>query len=128
MRLAACVVMGLFFGFVGAMVQTYTVPLGTVALPVGAILVLAACIPVARACAWWVLSRWGAITFSGGWLGATLMMGSTTPGGDLVLSSGTRQVSYLIVGSMLLSAACGYPLLPEDDRPTPVPVSGARDA
>ena len=127
MRVAACVVVGLFFGFVGAMVQTYTFTVAGVALPVGAVLVLAACLAVARACAWWVLSRWGAIAFSGGWLAATLMMGSTTPSGDLVLSSGTRQVSYLIAGSMLLAAASGFPLLPDDDKPEQVLVGGATD-
>lgn len=124
MRVAACLVLGLFLGFVGAMLQTWTTSLGGATLPVGAVLVLAATVPVARACAWWVGSRWGAIAFSAGWLGATLMMGTQTPGGDLVLSSGTRQISYLVLGTMLLSAASGFPLLPEDDeKPAPVPAT-----
>lgn len=124
MRVAASLVLGLFLGFVGAMLQTWTTSVGGATIPVGAILVLTATVPVARACAWWVGSRWGAIAFSAGWLGATLMMGTQTPGGDLVLSSGTRQISYLILGTMLLSAASGYPLLPEDDEAAaPVPVT-----
>ncbi len=115
MRVAASLVLGLFLGFVGAMLQTWTTSVGTITIPVGVILVLAAILAVARACAWWVGSRWGSIGFSAGWLGATLMMGTQTPGGDLVLSSGTRQIAYLILGTLLLSAASGFPLLPEDE-------------
>jgi hypothetical protein len=117
MRAAALLVLGLFLGFAGALIQTYTIALGSVRLPAGALLSLVAVVLVARAGAWWQGSRLGAITFSAGWLGATLMMGSTTGAGDLILSSGTRQVGYLIGGTILLAAACGYPLLPADDTP-----------
>jgi hypothetical protein len=117
MRAAALLVLGLFLGFAGALIQTYTITLGSVRLPAGAALSLVAVVLVARAGAWWQGSRLGAITFSVGWLGATLMMGSTTGAGDLILSSGTRQVGYLIGGTILLAAACGYPLLPADDTP-----------
>jgi hypothetical protein len=117
MRVAACLVLGLTLGAVAAMVQTWEAVVGGHRLPVGTVLALVSVLAVARACAWWVGSRLGAIGFSVGWLAATLMMGTTTPGGDLVLSSGTRQMAYLVVGTMLLSAASGYPLLPEDDGP-----------
>jgi len=117
MRAAALLVLGLFLGFAGALIQTYTITLGSVRLPAGALLSLVAVVLVARAGAWWQGSRLGAITFSAGWLGATLMMGSTTGAGDLILSSGTRQVGYLIGGTILLAAACGFPLLPSDDTP-----------
>jgi hypothetical protein len=119
MRAAASLVLGFLVGVVGAMVQTWTVPAGGQALPVGTVLVLAALLPLVRACAWWTGSRAGAITFAVGWLAATLMMGTTTAGGDLVLSSGTRQIAYLILGTIMLSAASGYPLLPEDDTGQP---------
>jgi hypothetical protein len=115
MRAAALVVLGLFFGFIGAAIQTHTLGVGSVRLPTGALLALVAVVLVARAGAWWQGSRLGAITFSVGWLASTLMMGSTTAAGDLILTSGTRQMGYLIAGTMLLAAACGYPLLPADD-------------
>lgn len=115
MRIAACVVLGLFLGFVGGMVQTLTVAVAGTWLPVGTVLVLCAIVPVSRACAWWVGSRAGAASFAVAWLVATLMLGTTTPGGDLVLTSGTRQMAYLILGSMALAACSGFPLLPEDD-------------
>jgi hypothetical protein len=132
MRAAALLVLGLLFGFAGALIQTYTVTVGSVRLPAGAVLALVAVVLVARAGAWWQGSRLGAITFSVGWLAATLMMGSQTGAGDLILSSGTRQMGYLIAGTLLLSAACGYPLLPADDTPD-VPLAAqagaeARDA
>ena len=117
MRAAALLVLGLLFGFAGALIQTYTVAVGSVRIPVGAVLTLVAVVLVARAGAWWQGSRLGAITFSVGWLAATFMMGSKTGAGDLILDSGTRPMGYLIAGTILLSAACGYPLLPVDDYP-----------
>jgi Family of unknown function (DUF6113) len=117
MRAAALLVLGLLLGFAGALIQTYTVTAGSVRLPAGALLTLVTTVLVARAGAWWQGSRWGAITFSIGWLAATLMMGSKTGAGDLILTSGTRQIGYLIGGTILLAAACGYPLLPADDTP-----------
>ena len=128
MRAAALLVLGLFFGFTGAMIQTHTLAVGSVRLPTGAVLVLVATVLVARAGAWWQGSRLGAVTFSVGWLAATLMMGSETGAGDLILTSGTRQMAYLIGGTILLAAACGYPLLPQDDRPeklTDAPIESA---
>jgi Family of unknown function (DUF6113) len=119
MRAAAALVLGLFLGFIGAMVQTFTPAVAGVRVPVGMALALVAVFLVARACAWWSGSRLGAVTFSVGWLAATLMMGTASAGGDLVLSSGTRQMAYLILGTIALSACCGYPLLPEEDTPAP---------
>ena len=124
-RIAASLVLGLFLGMVGALVQSYVVYVGDTALPIGMVLVLLALLPIARACAWWTGSRWGATAFTAGWLSATLVMSTTTSGGDLVLTSGTRQMAYLVLGTMLLSAASGYPLLPDDDRPEPVTAAGA---
>jgi|APLow6443716910_1056828.scaffolds.fasta_scaffold62399_2 hypothetical protein len=117
MRAAALLVLGLLFGFAGALIQTFTITVGSVRLPAGALLTLVAVVLVARAGAWWQGSRLGAITFSIGWLAASLMMGSKTGAGDLILSSGTRQMGYLIGGTILLATACGYPLLPADDTP-----------
>lgn len=132
MRAAALLVLGLFLGFAGALIQTHTLALGSVRVPTGSLLTLVAIVLVARAGAWWQGSRLGAITFSVGWLAATLMMGSKTGAGDLILSSGTRQMGYLMGGTILLAAACGFPLLPTDDTPDqPVGIrsgTGAPDA
>ena len=118
MRAAFLVLLGLAAGTVGAMLQTFVVWVGDVPLPVGAVATVLVVVLMARAAAWWVRSRWGAIVFSVSWMAATLLMASTTPGGDLVLSNGTRQLAYLVLGAMLLAAASGYPLLPADDAPT----------
>jgi hypothetical protein len=127
MRAATLVLLGLAAGFVGAILQTFVLWLGDVPVPVGAAAVLVVVVLLARASAWWVRSRWGAIVFSASWLAATLVMSSTTPGGDVVLTSGTRQIAYLILGGMLLAAACGFPLLPEDDEPAPLSVPAGAD-
>jgi len=120
-RIVTSLVLGLFFGVVGAMLQTFVVRIGSVPLPVGAALVLVALVPIARACAWWAGSRWGASAFSIGWLATTLLLATTSRGGDLVVSNGTRQMTYLVVGAMILAAASGFPLLPEEDEPVEVP-------
>jgi hypothetical protein len=119
---------GLLVGAVAAMVQSVTTQVGGVTLPTGAVLSLLAIVPMARAGAWWADSRAGAVAFSLGWLIATLAMGAPTPSGDLVLTSGTRQVSYLVGGSLLLAAACGFPLLPEDGPGERVVDDAAHDA
>lgn len=116
MRAAALLFIGLFFGLIGAAIQTHTVTVGTTRVWTGAVLVVIVIVLVARAGAWWQGSRLGAVTFSVGWLAATLLMGSETTGGDLVITDGTRQLAYLVGGSMLLATACGFPLLPEDDH------------
>jgi hypothetical protein len=122
MRAATLVLVGLTAGFLGAILQTFVVWVGDVALPLGAVAVLIALLMLARASAWWVRSRWGAVVFSVGWFSTTLVMASTTPGGDLVLISGSRQVAYLVVGGLMLAAACGFPLLPADDELAAAPV------
>ncbi|MCU0301928.1 MAG: hypothetical protein MUF35_10055 [Candidatus Nanopelagicales bacterium] len=124
-RLLAALAVGLLLGLVGAAAQSWAPDLLGVRLPVGAAIGVVTAALVARACAWWVGSRAGAVAHSVGWLGATLAMGTTTPSGDLVLSSGTRQVGYLVVGSMVLAACCGFPLLPDDDTPEPALAAGA---
>lgn len=117
MRAAASLIIGLFFGAVGAMLQAYVLLVGGKHVPVGAVLMVLTLVLVARACAWWARSRWGAALFSIGWLIASLVMASTTSAGDLVITNGSRQLAYLAVGAMLLAAASGFPLLPEDDTP-----------
>lgn len=121
MRAVAIVVLGLFVGLSGAALQTHTTTVGSLTLPTGALLVLACLVPIARACAWWVDSRWGAIAFALAWLPATLAMATTSPGGDLVISSGNRQVGYLVGGSLLLAAACAFPLLSPGEPGAPAP-------
>jgi hypothetical protein len=117
-RAVGLVLVGLFLGAVGALVQAYQVHVLSTRVPLGTIVVLAALVPVARAGAWSMGSRAGALALSLGWLVATLLMGTQTPSGDLVLNSGTRQVAYLIGGTVLLSAACGFPLVvPEEAAP-----------
>lgn len=120
LRLVGCLVIGLALGATTAMAQTWTMRVGGAHLPVGAVASVLTVVLVARACAWWTDSRLGAVVMASGWLVATLAMGSTTSGGDLVISSGTRQVAYLVAGSVLLAAACAFPLLPAHDRPPDV--------
>lgn len=117
MRAVVLVAIGGLFGAVGAFLQAVQVQIGGVSVPVGVILVLAALVPLARACAWWADSRWGAFLFSVGWLGASLLMATTTPGGDLVLAAGTRQMAYVIGGSLVLAITCTFPLLVDEDVP-----------
>ncbi len=128
LRLVGCLLAGIALGVVTAMVQTWTVRVGGMHLPVGAVAGVVTIVLMARACAWWVRSRRGAVAMALGWLGATLVMGTTSSRGDLVISGGNRQVGYLLAGSVLLAAASAFPLLPLAAPPAPAPVgAGAAD-
>lgn len=125
MRAVVLVVVGVLFGAVGALMQAIVVGIGGVTLPAGAILVLTALVPISRACAWWVDSRWGAVVFTAGWFAASLLMATTTPGGDLVLAAGTRQMAYLIGGALLLSITCTLPLVVRDEASPATAIRGS---
>jgi len=105
---------GALLGVAGAFVQAHRavveVPWGVVVLPWGVPLVWLALVSGVRGGAWLVRSRWGAWAVVLGWLGATVALAAETPSGDLALSGGGRQLTYLLVGVVLASAAASLPV------------------
>jgi hypothetical protein len=114
MRTAACLLLGALVGFCGAFIQTLVLASGRA--PLGAVASLIAAFLVARAVAWWAGTRAAGATFLAGWLAASIRMGTTTSGADLVLTNGTRELFYLGLGCVILSAAASFPLLPASQK------------
>lgn len=111
MRAILLLLLGVGLGILGAIVAAARWHLGSLTIPVGLVVVLAALPPIARAAAWWVTSRLGALAVGGGWLVATLVLGSTSPSGDVLLVNNWQSIAYLSGGSLILAACASLPLL-----------------
>lgn len=100
---------GLVVGVLGAFLQAARSSLLGVAVPWGALLVLACLVAVVRGAVAWTGGRPAGWLAFAGWLAATILLASEGPWGDLVLSSGVRQFGYLLAGVVLGSAAASIP-------------------
>jgi hypothetical protein len=100
---------GAVVGVLGAFVQAHRVlvetPWGVVAVPWGVPLVWLALIAGIRGGAALVNTRWGAWAVMLGWLVTTVALSAESPSGDVALSGGGRQLTYLLGGVILGSAA-----------------------
>jgi hypothetical protein len=115
-------VLGLVVGVVGAFVQAQRATLegswGSLALPWGVLVVWIALVAAIRGGAWWMRSRWGGWAVLLGWLTATVALSTESPSGDVALSGGGRQLTYLLGGVILASAAASLPVpLPRGGTP-----------
>jgi hypothetical protein len=108
------VVVGLGAGIIGSFLQAtreiVTMPWGQVVVPWGMIAVLVTVITVIRGGAWLVRSRAGGWSVFVGWLVATIVMSAESPSGDLAISGGGRQMTYLLGGVILGAAAATFPI------------------
>lgn len=116
--MAGLAVVGLVVGLLGGFVQAdrwvVGVPWGILAIPWGMVLVLMTLVICIRGAAWLVLSRWAGGLLFAGWLLATVAMATQSPSGDLAISAGARQWTYVLVGVVLGAAAMTFPVI--DDR------------
>lgn len=120
----ALLLVGLVLGLAGAFVQAQRaivdLPWGLTPIPWGVPVVWIALVSGVRGGAWLVRSRWGAWAVAAGWLAATVLLSAETSSGDVALSGGGRQLTYLLGGVILASAAASLPL-PRGSEP---PASG----
>lgn len=102
-------VVGVAIGLAGAFIQAQRsiVDLlgSTTAFPWGLLIAVAVLLVAIRGATWGMRSRWGGWLLLAGWLVATIAMAAESPSGDVALSGGGRQMTYLLAGVILGSAA-----------------------
>ena len=102
---------GLLVGTVGAFLQAARSLVLGVPIPWGTALVLIALIVLVRGAVEVAGNRWAGWSLFAGWLTATVVFASQMPWGALVISGGSRQMAYLVVGVILGAAAATVPPL-----------------
>ena len=122
------VALGAVIGLVGAFVQAQRVlveaPWGSMSIPWGVPLVWIVLVSGVRGGTWAIRSRWGGWAVLVGWLLTTIALAAESPSGDVALSGGGRQLTYLLGGVILASAAATLPL-PRSRAATPPGEAGA---
>lgn len=98
-------VVGVSGAFVQAQRTVVDLPWGEWTVPWGVALVWLALVVVVRGGVWALRSRWGGWAVGLGWLGVTVILSTESPSGDLALSGGGRQMTYLVGGIVLATAA-----------------------
>jgi hypothetical protein len=101
---------GVFLGVLGVGLAAVRTQVNGNFIPWGVALMLVALPVSARAAAWFVGSRSGAVAVGLAWVVPTILFSSTNPGGDVLLPDLTRTYVYLIGGSVLVLVACIWPL------------------
>lgn len=96
---------GLVVGVIGSFVQAQRLLIGTFPIPWGTALTLLVLIVAIRGGVWLVDSRLGGWLLFVGWVIATIAMSAESSSGDVALSGGGRQMTYLIAGVVLGAAA-----------------------
>lgn len=124
---ALLLLLGVLVGVTGAFVQAQRALVdtlwGTASVPWGVAVVWLALVAAIRGGVWAVGTRWGGWAVMLGWLVATVAMSAESASGDVALSGGGRQLTYLIGGVILASAAASIPLPapgPRNRRRSPV--------
>ena len=101
-----CLVVGVLLGAVLAFWQAARLTIGPITIPWGLIAAVGVLIVVIRISVRALGSRWAGAAVLAGWLLATMALATRTPwAGDLIISSGTRQLVYLMAGVVAGSAA-----------------------
>jgi hypothetical protein len=99
-------ILGLAVGTVGAFVQAARTPLFGVSIPWGVIFMLGVVVLAIRLAVNATRTRWAGSALFVGWLFVTIGFATKTPwSGDLIITTGGRQLTYLLVGVVLGSAA-----------------------
>ena len=106
----ALVAGGVLLGAVGAGLSSVRLEIGGVSVPWGLVLVVVALGVGARAGAWLVGSRNGAVAVVLGWVLPTLAFSALAPGGDVLLPDVARTYVYLGGGLVAGALAMVVPL------------------
>jgi len=107
--LIACLGAGILLGAIGAFLQGARLLLGGVSVPWGMVLSLIALIVLVRAAVDLTSTRWGGWILLLAWIAVTVAFAAELPSGDLVISAGGRQMTYLLGGVIGGAAAATVP-------------------
>ncbi len=102
---------GLLVGVIGAFLQAVRTVVAGVTIPWGTALMLIVLLLIVRGAVEVAGSRWAGWAAFAGWIVATVVFASEMPWGALVISAGGRQMTYLLGGVILASAAATVPPL-----------------
>lgn len=111
LRALACLLAGTVTGIAGAFVQADRLLIAGIVVPWGMVLSVATLAAVVRGAVWGLGSRAGGWLAFAGWLAMTIALATRTPSGDLAISGGARQWTYVIGGAVLGAAAASTPRL-----------------
>lgn len=118
---------GFVLGSVLAFWQAARLVLGPVTIPWGLIVALTLLVGGVRLAVNAASSRWAGSAVFTGWLAATIIFATQTPwAGDLIISSGPRQLAYLLGGVIVGSAAASIRPRLLSRPPAPLEVGGQR--
>ena len=109
----AFLALGLVWGAVLAFWQAARLSVGPVSVPWGAVAAVVLLVAIIRLATNGLRTRWAGSSVFTGWLLATIAFATETVwSGDLIISSGTRQVVYLLAGVVAGSAAASIKARP----------------
>lgn len=109
LAVVAGVLIGLTGGFVQAHRLIWNVGSHYVAIPWGVVLVLLVLMLVVRSAAKVSQLRAGGWLVLAGWIVTTIYLATETASGAIAVSSGTRQLAYVLVGVVVGSAVATLP-------------------
>ena len=107
--LIACLGAGVVLGTIGAFLQGARLIVVGVTVPWGMVLSLIALIVLVRAAVDLTSTRWGGWILLVAWIAVTVAFAAELPSGDLVISAGGRQMTYLLGGVIIGAAAATVP-------------------
>lgn len=115
LALLAMTVAGIVIGVVGGFVQAvrWVTPWAGIAVPWGAVLAATTALLAVRAATWLLRRRSAGWVTLAGWVVGTFIVATSSPSGDLAISSGTRQWAYVLAVVVLGAAAATFPIRDE---------------
>lgn len=111
--------LGALLGLFGGFLQAVVVRIGSVPVPMGAVLVLACLVAAIRAVIHMFDTRRAGVSLLLGWLASSVLLALPGPGGDVVLTSQPQALGYLFGGVVLGTAAANIPARLRPPAPEP---------
>lgn len=99
------VLIGIQLGLIGAFLSVQVLHVGDVGLPIGPLVAVAANLFFGLWAAGITGNRSAGVAPAVGWLGTVLLLSTSRPEGDLVITNSGRGVAFLLLGALAWAAA-----------------------